>query len=175
MDSQFDKKKYRESKVMIRDFQDKWSKRILDESKKPSKSDDKQGVKVLMPKAYGATEKTTDGNVSMSPVFTTKYFIGQGLSQFFNKEYFKALKSFQVVLKMEPNNSIAKGYIDKINEKITRYSISHFGCNLMEWDFKMDLDLSWTGILKALFGLILNKISSFPRLVRKSSAVVKQG
>ncbi|MFX0205364.1 MAG: hypothetical protein ACFFDT_05215 [Candidatus Hodarchaeota archaeon] len=65
--------------------------------------------------------------------------------------------------------------MNKINEKTTRYSISHFGCNLEEWDFNMDLDLTWTGILKALFELILNKISLFPRLVRKSSAVAKQG
>jgi hypothetical protein len=65
--------------------------------------------------------------------------------------------------------------MDKIDERATRYSISHFGCNLEDWDFSLDLDLTWTGIIKALFELILNKLSLFPRLVRKSSVVAKQG
>jgi len=65
--------------------------------------------------------------------------------------------------------------MEKINNRTTRYGKNHFGCNLLEYDFNMDLDLTWTGIIKSLFELILNKLSLLPRIVRKSSTVVKQG
>ena len=65
--------------------------------------------------------------------------------------------------------------MEKINDRTSRYGKSHFGYNLEDWDFNMDLDLTWTGILRSLLEIILKKLSSFPRLVRKGSAVAEQG
>ena len=61
------------------------------------------------------------------------------------------------------------------NDRTTRYGISHFGCNLEDWELNMDLDLTWTGIIRSLIMLILKKLRSFPRPIRKGLAVVKQG
>ena len=65
--------------------------------------------------------------------------------------------------------------MEKINDRTSRISKSQFGLNLEVWDFNMDLDLTWTGILRSVVEVILKKLSLFPRLVRKGSAVANQG
>ncbi|MFX0123567.1 MAG: hypothetical protein ACFFAE_07980 [Candidatus Hodarchaeota archaeon] len=63
--------------------------------------------------------------------------------------------------------------MEKINDGTNRYSKSHFGYNFLDWDFNMDLNITWIGIVRSLFEMILKKLGFFPRPIRKGSAVTE--
>jgi hypothetical protein len=65
--------------------------------------------------------------------------------------------------------------MEKMNDRTSRYRESQSGLNFEDWDFCMDLDFSWTGILRSLIKVILKKLSSFPRPVRQGSAMAERG
>ena len=51
--------------------------------------------------------------------------------------------------------------MEKIIDGTSRFGKSHFGYNLEDWESNMDLDFSWTGILRSLLKVILKKIKIF--------------
>ena len=125
MDDKINKKEIMKSVDLIKDFQYKWAKVALNESKRKGE-----------PKAAIPIHRSNDGIVN-PPTFSksataiskelkqiqkeniqkaqrVKYYIGQGMNHFLNEQYSSASICFKNVIHLEPDNNIANSYLSKI-------------------------------------------------------------